>query len=177
MDTLESIRSKSNGAKDLKSVVSALKAMASSNIKQYEDAVASLSDYYHAISLGIIAYFRAEKVQSIIEKKTKKNTKDQILCALVFGTDQGLVGQFNDAMAEFVQKSLNELPGKKEVWVIGERVQLLLSDMGLVSKQNYSIPIDVNGITPLVQEILIKSEGSYQKQKKTVLIKSYALMN
>ena len=69
MDTLESIRSKSDGAKDLKSVVSAMKAMASSNIVQYETAVHSLGDYYHTVAFGIIAYLTAEKIDSISDKK------------------------------------------------------------------------------------------------------------
>ncbi len=72
MDTLESLRSKSNGAKDLQSVVSAMKAMAASNIVQYEAAVSALGDYYHTVALGIIAYFKAEKIAGISEKKWMK---------------------------------------------------------------------------------------------------------
>jgi F-type H+-transporting ATPase subunit gamma len=164
MDTLESIRNKSEGAKDLKSVVSAMKAMASSNIAQYEAAVASLADYYHTVALGIVAYFKAEKIESINEKEKVKKTKDKLICAIVFGSDQGLVGQFNDAMADFVSKSLKDLQGKKEIWIVGERVQLLLSDMGFTITQHYAVPNDVSTITPLVQQILIKSEDSHEKQ-------------
>src|SRR5664279_2892584 len=135
MDTLVSIRNKTEGAKDLKSVVSAMKAMASSNIVQYQTAVNSLGDYYHTVALGLIAYFRAEKIEAISDKQeiiTKnKNKNNKITCAIVFGSDQGLVGQFNDSMADFVSTSLNSLPGKKEIWAIGERVQLLLADAGL----------------------------------------------
>lgn len=36
--------------------------------------------------------------------------------------DQGLVGQFNDSLTEFVIQSLQAFPGKKEVWAVGERV-------------------------------------------------------
>jgi len=165
MDTLESIRSKSERAKDLKSVVSAMKAMASSNIVQYEAAVASLADYYHTVALGIIAYFKAEKIEAINERKKIKKNKDELVCAIVFGSDQGLVGQFNDVMADFVSKSFKDLPGKKEIWVVGERVQLLLSDMGFNITQHYAAPNDVSTITPLVQQILIKSEECHEKQE------------
>jgi F-type H+-transporting ATPase subunit gamma len=158
MDSLESIRSKSEGAKDLKSVVSAMKGMASSNIVQYEAAVASLAEYYHTVALGIIAYFKAEKIEAITEKKKTIKNKDALICVIVFGSDQGLVGQFNDSMAEFVSSSINHLPGKKELWVVGERVQLLLSDMGFAVTAQYSVPGDVSAITPLVEQILINSE-------------------
>jgi F-type H+-transporting ATPase subunit gamma len=46
MDTLESLRRKLDGAEDLKSVVRTMKAVAASNIGQYEMAVSSLGDYY-----------------------------------------------------------------------------------------------------------------------------------
>jgi F-type H+-transporting ATPase subunit gamma len=168
MDTLESIRNKTEGAKDLKSVVSAMKAMASSNIVQYQKAVSSLGDYYHTIALGIIAYFKAEKIEAIRDKQEiinkNKNNNDKIICAIVFGSDQGLVGQFNDSMADFVATSLNPLPGKKEIWAIGERVQLLLADAGLNTTKIYHVPNTVDEITPLVQQILSKSEESQEKQ-------------
>ena len=72
MDTLENLRRKLEGADDIKSVVRTMKAVAASNIGQYEMAVESLGDYYHTIALGIIAYFREEKFDVINEKQTGK---------------------------------------------------------------------------------------------------------
>jgi F-type H+-transporting ATPase subunit gamma len=48
-DTLESLRRKINGAKDLESVVRTMKVLAASNILQYERAVSSLGDYYRTV--------------------------------------------------------------------------------------------------------------------------------
>jgi F-type H+-transporting ATPase subunit gamma len=167
MDTLENLRSKTEGAKDLKSVVTAMKAMAASNIVQYETAVSSLDDYFHTIALGIVAYFKAEKITSINEKTTSKKKTEEVICAIVFGSDQGLVAQFNDSMAEFVATSLKALPGKKEIWAVGERVQLLLSDEGFTTSKLYPVPADINAVTPLVTEILNKSQESHQKEEVT----------
>jgi len=165
MDTLENLRGKTEGAKDLKSVVSAMKAMAGSNIVQYETAVSSLEDYYHTIALGIVAYFKAEKIAGISEKTGSKKKSEEVICAIVFGSDQGLVAQFNDSMANFVASSLHDLPGKKELWVIGERVQLLLSDEGFNVSKLYPVPNDINAVTPLVTEILNESQKRQQKQE------------
>ncbi len=165
MDTLESLRSKSEGAKDLKSVVSAMKAMAASNIVQYEIAVSTLGDYYHTVALGIIAYFKAEKIESISEKKALKKNKEEQVCAIVFGSDQGLVARFNDAMVDFVTTSLKALPGKKIIWAVGERVGLLLSDAGMPAAKLYPVPGDVNSITPLVTEILNRSQESNKREE------------
>ncbi len=69
METLESLRKKIEGATDIQSVVRTMKTMAAANIGQYEMAVTSLEDYYRTIVLGLIAYFREEKIGKIVEGK------------------------------------------------------------------------------------------------------------
>ncbi len=164
MDTLENLRRKLEGADDIKSVVRTMKAVAASNIGQYEMAVESLGDYYHTIALGIIAYFRQIKIDVITEKPVREKNNEKLICAIVFGSDQGLVGQFNDSLTGFVSKSLSNLQGKKEIWAVGERVQLLLSDAGFKITNRFPVPGSVNAITPLVGQILVKSEESNEAE-------------
>ncbi len=161
METQESLHRKLNGAKELKSVVRSMKALAASNIGQYELAVSSLGDYYRAVSLGIIAYFRQEKIDTLTEQNLLKGNNEKSVCAVVFGSDQGLVGQFNDSLTNFVAQTLHALPGKKEIWAVGERVQLLLSDIGFNNTQLFPVPNSVDAITPLVQQILVKSDENF----------------
>jgi F-type H+-transporting ATPase subunit gamma len=63
--------------------------------------------------------------------KTKRKNRHGAIGAVVFGSDQGLVGQFNDVVADYAVKTLAALPGKPEVWAVGERVQARLTDAGL----------------------------------------------
>lgn len=163
METQASLRRKLTGAADLKSVVRTMKAVAASNIGQYESAVSSLGDYYRTVSLGILAYLMHEKIGSIIEKRVEAKESEKIIYAVVFGSDQGLVGQFNDSLSEFVSQSLKDFSGKKEIWAVGERIQLLLSDMGNNTTELFSLPVSVNKITQLVQKILVRSEDVYYK--------------
>lgn len=158
MDTLEDLNGKLDGAKDIKSVVKAMKAMAASRITEYESAVKSLGDYYHTVKLGIKAYLTAEKIQTVIQKPVIQPSNDQIVCAIVFCSDLGLVGQFNDLISGYVQRSLKSIPGKKEVWAIGERVQALLTDAGLPITKSYPVPGSIDAVTSLVQHILIDME-------------------
>jgi F-type H+-transporting ATPase subunit gamma len=156
MDTLESLRRKFDGAGDLKSVVRTMKAMAASNIGQYETALSSLEHYNKNVVFGIVAYLgnnRSER-SSFSEKLPEKNRTAVI--AVVFGSDQGLVGQFNDSLVGFVSKTLGGLPGERKVWAIGERVGLLLSDAGFEPGKLFLVPGSVQLISPLVGEILIK---------------------
>ena len=54
-ETAASLRHKIASAGELESVVRTMKAMAASNIGQYENAVRSLGDYYRTVQLGLAA--------------------------------------------------------------------------------------------------------------------------
>lgn len=158
MDTLENIRRKIESAGELESVVKTMKAMAASNIGQYEMAEASLNDYYRTVELGIMADFINEKKVVVEEKpKTKKENK---VGALIFGSDQGLVGQFNDLIVQYAKESLNQFSEEKKIWAIGERVRDRLSDSGFKNPDLFSVPNSLSAITSLVGNILVDIEKS-----------------
>jgi len=169
MDTLENLRRKLEGAEDIKSVVRTMKAMAASNIGQYEMAVSSLGEYYHTVALGITGYLIEEKIDTVETSKQPERNEEKLIYAIVFGSDQGLVGQFNDSLADFVSNSLHALPGKKEIWAVGERIQLLLSDLGFTTAKLFPVPGSVNGITPLIGQILVRSEESNEKGREVYI--------
>jgi len=52
----------------------------------------------------------------------KGKTVVHAIGAVVFGSDQGLVGQFNDVVADHAVKTLASFDGQTEVWAVGERV-------------------------------------------------------
>ena len=164
MDTLESLRRKLTGAGDLKSVVRTMKTMAASNIGQYESAVNSLGDYYRTVTLGVIALFREQDISRKNEDTIQKKNDSKSICAIVFGSDQGLVGPFNDSLSDFVSNSLQEFPGEKEIWVVGERIQFRLMDLGFNVTKLFSAPNSVNAITVLVREILFKSLENFETE-------------
>jgi F-type H+-transporting ATPase subunit gamma len=85
--------------------------------------------------------------------------------AIVFGSDQGLVGQFNDVVADYAIKTLADLPGKPEVWAVGERVHLRLTDAGLPLLGLFAVPTSVQAITPLVGKIQVESEAHRAKRE------------
>lgn len=71
-DNTESLRRKIGKAGDLQSVVRTMKAVAASNIGQYEKSVIALADYYHTVELGLGACFRENGSVPLIIKKGKK---------------------------------------------------------------------------------------------------------
>ncbi|MFP6791321.1 MAG: hypothetical protein VB954_15165 [Thalassolituus sp.] len=74
--------------------------------------------------------------------------------AIVFGSDQGLVGQFNEDIAQFAVKSLGKLPGKPTIWAVGERVQTRLADALTKLGSTYNLPTSVTGTAPLIGQLV-----------------------
>ena len=72
-------------------------------------------------------------------------------------------GQFNDVVADYAVKTLAALPGKPEVWAVGERVHARLADAGLPLAGLFTVPNSVQAITPLVGQIQIASEAHRTK--------------
>lgn len=159
-DTTASLRRKINSAGDLQSVVRTMKALAASSIGQYENSVRALADYYRTVELGLSACFRErEPAVLMVERKTDAGA----IGAIVFGSDQGLVGQFNEVVADYAVKTLAALPGNPQLWAVGERVHARLSDAGLPPIGLFAVPNSVKAITPLVGQIQIESEAHWAK--------------
>lgn len=161
-DTLASLRRKIDGAGDLESVVRSMKALAAASIGQYEKSLLALADYYRTVELGLVVCLskRGRIVQDAI---ALSGTAAAPINAVVFGSDQGLVGQFNDQMAGFAAKTLYALPGEKKVWAVGERVHARMADAGFPPVGLFDVPTSVNAITPLVGRILIENESRQGK--------------
>src|SRR5450631_3690389 len=134
-----------------------MKTLAASSIGQYERSVRALADYYRTVELGLGACFR-ESAPASPHTERSDQSEAGALGAVVFGSDQGLVGQFNDVVADFAVKTLAALPGKPEVWAVGERVHARLTDAGLPPLGLFAVPNSVQAITPLVGQIQIESE-------------------
>jgi F-type H+-transporting ATPase subunit gamma len=160
-DAIESLSRKISSAGDLQSVVRTMKALAASSIGQYEKSVLALADYYRTVELGLGVCFReGERAGGFVEPKAPIRGP---VSAIVFGSDQGLVGQFNDIVADFAIRSLSVLPGEAQVWAVGERVRARLADAGMTLLGLFPVPNSVQAITPLVGQIQIESEAHRAK--------------
>ncbi len=174
-ETPESLRRKINSASDLHSVVRTMKSLAIANIGQYEQSVQALGDYYHAVELGLSVCFRKDPLAlpTMMAATNAAKSGAGILNAVVFGSDQGLVGQFNDDIADFALEKLlaNAYPenGSIQLWAVGERVHGRLAEavhphakMKLMPLIN--VPNSVKAITPLVSRILLLTESPNPQQ-------------
>jgi F-type H+-transporting ATPase subunit gamma len=177
-DTTENLRRKIKSATDLQSVVRTMKALTASSIGQYERSVEALADYYRTIELGLHACIprdaaplygvsdtgEATDVGAPHAMSGSKGRRSPVVNAIVFGSDQGLVGQFNDVVADFAFAKLSQslqLSRPVKVWAVGERVQARLIDLGLADVGLYSVPNSVAAISPLIGQIIIDNQTGH----------------
>jgi len=120
------------------------------------------------VELGLGACFRENELATLMAER-KGQTDAGAIGAVVFGSDQGLVGQFNDVVADFAVKTLAALPGKSQAWAVGERVHARLADAGLPLFGLFTVPNSVKTITPLVGQILVEHETHHDRGEVTEL--------
>jgi F-type H+-transporting ATPase subunit gamma len=151
----DSLSRKISGAKDLESVVRSMKALAASSIGQYEKAVRSMDEYLGTVKLGLAVCLR--RAGPVAAAESRRTQQEESIGTVVFGSDQGLVGRFNEVLVEFAVAKLKTLPGKlTRIWGVGGRAQALMADTGLGQVSPLSVPTSVNAITSLTGQILVE---------------------
>ena len=171
-ETIEALRQKIGKARTLGSVVRTMKTLAASNIKQYEEAVRALIVYYRAIELGLSACLRGMDGQ--YSRVINPEKKAHLTIAVVVGTDQGLVGSFNDQLTDVVTHKLEELSGRTIILAVGERIQSRLTDACHKPEELFAVAGSVNAIAPLVGDLLAAVE---KLRKKEAMIQLYLFYN
>ena len=155
METLEGIKRRIDSVEDLQSIVKTMKALAAVSIRQYEKAVASLATYARTIELGFQVVLRNRPGELAATGVIRRRR----LGAIVFGSDQGMCGQFNEQIAAYAIAGMAKLetpPENRLVLALGGRVVARLEEAGQPVEEVWPVPGAVAGITPLVQDILMK---------------------
>jgi len=139
-------------ASDLQVVVRSMKTLAAANILRYERAVTALQGYDDTVQRGLSASLRQLGLQ---DRPPGRAAGGQRRCGVVIiGSDQGLVGRFNDTLLDAGGPVLSSASGVvTRIWTIGERMSGAVHDRGLDSAA-FPVPATVPGIAPLVGAVL-----------------------
>jgi F-type H+-transporting ATPase subunit gamma len=157
MELLETLKRKIESAGDLRSVVRTMKVLAAANIREHEKAVVSLKEYNRTIEMGLHIVLRNIPGEIQKSKPMRKNR----LAAVVFGSERGMCGQFNEQIADYAIDMMNKLEVRYEdrtVMALGERVTALLEEAGQTVHERFPIFGTHADIASIMQEVLIKIE-------------------
>lgn len=155
-DSTATLSHQIGNATDLQSVVRTMRALAASSIRQYEQSVLALADYWQTVNLGLGACLRLSGPAEA--PPSHRPHSAAAIGAIVFGSDQGLVGPFNKVIVDHATKALRAMPGRCVVWAVGERVRARLADAGMPVEGSYAEPTSVEAIAPLIDRLQFDTE-------------------
>ncbi|NDJ77307.1 MAG: F0F1 ATP synthase subunit gamma [Chloroflexi bacterium] len=154
MHTLETLRRQLESAQQLHQVAHTMKSLAAVNIRQYEEAVEAVSTYFDTIELGLQIVLRERPVEHVVPHQPATET----LGLVVFGSDQGLVGQFNNRIAAFALDQIERMgiePQQRTVLVVGRLALATFEQLGQPVERLLPMPSSLSGVTSTVQDLLL----------------------
>ncbi|MEW6489254.1 MAG: F0F1 ATP synthase subunit gamma [Thermodesulfobacteriota bacterium] len=166
MDTLRELSRKRKSAEDLHSVVRTMKSLAAVSIRQFEEAARSLEDYYRAVELGLRAALLFRPLGGRVAEPW-----DSVL--LLFGSDQGMAGQFNDLLVEYAARSLQERGpplGSSRFWVAGAKAAGGVEERFGGAERLFSLPPSAQAIAHAVQEVVLQFERRRRERGEAGLV-------
>lgn len=164
MPTLEALRHALTTVEELRAIVRTMKALAAVSIHQYDRAVTALADYDRAVRQGlwVILHEQATEIRAWGLALTDATLEipstiggPSTIGAVVFGSDHGLCGRFNEVLAEQVALTLRDWPeSHRRVLVVGVRQAAALEEQGLSPQQSFYTPGAASAIQQIIRQLL-----------------------
>ncbi len=159
-NTLEALQRQIKSGEDLASIVRTMKALAATSLLQYENSVESLDDYYRTVEMGLSVVLASRQEEAL---PPSPRDGEGPLLLIVFGSDHGLAGRFNEQIVHF---ALEEYPfpgkaglsGNDLIACVGEQVFSRVRGSGHRVAENFHVPVSIHAITPAVLSLLERIE-------------------
>jgi F-type H+-transporting ATPase subunit gamma len=166
MTTPELLKNTIKSIQDLYSVVKTMKTLAAVSIRQYEQAVESLAEYNRTVEMGWQILLQSRYFAGEPLSLNFNHLPETKLGVIVFGSDQGLCGQFNEQIAEYTLKYLQTLPRTEKIItaVMGSRLLPYLKTTTYPITEQFIVPSSVVAIGETVQEIVLVLEKWQQTE-------------
>lgn len=152
MEAPERLRQRLESFSDLRNIVGTMKALSAASIHQYEQAVHSLADYRRTVELGLHVVLRESRPPPVRQQR-----KDGHLAAVIFGSDHGLCGRFNEEITEYALERMDSVPAypERKILAVGMRAADLLNRAGQPVAEVLNLPGGANQIGSTIQEMLL----------------------
>ncbi|MCF7979814.1 MAG: F0F1 ATP synthase subunit gamma [Chromatiaceae bacterium] len=168
MESPQALQQRIQSLGDLQQIVRTMKALSAVSIRQYERAADTLADSEQCIQLGLQVALR-DGLQALPDRSANGSGAAAVI---VFGTDHGLCGRFNEVIAEQALEHVSEQasqqaseqaseqspgrqpPGEMHWLAVGERLLPLLDQQSQLEWMQ--VPSSAAGITAVVQRVLLR---------------------
>lgn len=148
MKNLQSMKKTIDTASNLYSIVNTMKAHASTNIIQFQQAHRASMAYRLVLDKALYVVLRQNPDENL-KKPLVKGKKLYI----IFGSDHGLCGRYNERIITFADEKI-KLDEEAVIFVIGQQVMNRLHETFSIC-ESFSVPQTTDGITSSVQKLLV----------------------
>lgn len=160
--TLETLQRQIDSGQDLSSIVRTMKALAATSVRQYEKAAEALDEYYHTVELGLSVALSSPGTDT----SQPAPAANRPVMMLVFGSDHGLAGRFNEQIVYHALQSRRNQAGpggaggeengpfKYLLAAVGEQVISRLEAENTDVAHGFNMPGSISAITPFIQGLL-----------------------
>jgi F-type H+-transporting ATPase subunit gamma len=156
MESTEQLHKQLDSLDQLRSIVKTMKALSAASIRQYEQAVTALDGYYRTVERGLHVVLKDLQQAPAPERRTHQPPR---LAAIVFGSDHGLCGRFNEEISGHALERMASTgadPKHRLVLAVGARVAASLEHQGQTIEADFLVPGSAAQITVTVQQLLLK---------------------
>jgi F-type H+-transporting ATPase subunit gamma len=167
METLDALRRRIESAQDLHGIVRTMKALAAASIRQFERSVEAIGVYSQTVENGLRILL--QDLSAPDEDLYTRHASDTL--AIIFGSDQGMCGQFNENIVSFALREPNE--ANQIQIAVGMRAAARLQEAGSSFAEMFPVPSSVDGINPAVQSLLLTIESLRAKKSLEKVILYY----
>ena len=152
MQKLEQLQRKVSSAEELQSITRTMKVMSAVSIRQFEEAVKSLAEYFDTLELGMQIVLRTANVYGIRDLEKEKDHGTGIIAV---GSGQSLCGPFDETLTSYILEKTEEVnPAKLQFHVLGERLAGHLKIEKKRIDRIFAMPVSVDGINDVVLALL-----------------------
>jgi F-type H+-transporting ATPase subunit gamma len=156
MESLEQLHNQLDSLEELRTIIKTMKALSAASIRQYERAVGALGGYYRTIERGLHVVL---KDMQQLPTPVKRITDSKRLAVIVFGSDHGLCGRFNEEVTAYALQHMATVLNyttNRLILAVGARAAAALEQEGQVIEEDFLVPGSASQITATVQQILLK---------------------
>lgn len=163
MESIEKLHKQLDSLDELRTIIKTMKALSAASIRQYEQAVSALAAYYRTVERGLHVALKESPPASLPGRHRREPRR---LAAIVFGSDHGLCGRFNEEITEYALNRMDSTvtdPKHRLLLAVGARVASSLEHEGQTIEEDFLVPGSASQITATVQQILLKLDEWREK--------------
>ncbi|MDY0249529.1 MAG: F0F1 ATP synthase subunit gamma [Pseudomonas sp.] len=153
--TLEHLSRKNDTLTSIRGIVHTMKTLSAINAAPYEHAAQSIEAYHKTVLQGLAAFVYRSGGVSVLTEAAQPKTR----LLVVFGSDHGLCGNYNELLADSVIEYSKRQPvAKQHILCIGSRMGHALLEQELPPDVVLLPPASVDGVGRLAGDIVTRIE-------------------